>query len=225
MNKRNATSRMHALTLQVWRFVRDAGTSVGLAELHKRFDVGHQDYKATSKRLCNLVTGGYLKSEGTSQAKTLRYRVTEFAPVGQSVVPNSPALAATAAPKAAVLDDDRADTYRRPPGVKGVPPGVPNSVFALGALASGQAGEQANPLPQHKLPPARNGTPAALPPALLAPAQPCFALRSTGELVIQYPGPQAAPIELPPDVTRALFRFLDLLGGTSLNRLAAQVQP
>lgn len=208
-------SRMHAATAEIWRYVRDCGEATA-SVLRTKFHVAG-DGNATTKRIGNLVLMGFLKGSGPGGNGNRLYTITAKCPVGQSLQPHAPALPqpATAAKshKAggnAADDEDTERLFAPRDAVPGVPPGVPNSVFALGDMAAG-------------LPPARNGVPPPLSAAALAPQPapaPRFALQSTGELVIQYPGPQAAPIELPPDVTRALFRFLDRLGGTSLNSLA-----
>lgn len=215
---------MHPATAEIWRFVRDCGEAGTTSSvLHTKFDVVGER-TATTKRINNLVLMGFLKGAGPNCNR--QYTITAKCPVGQMLQPHAPALpkpeaapspakshkAARKPPGDAADDDSTEELFAPRVPVSGVPPGVPNSVFALGDMAAG-------------LPPAHNGVPPPLSAAALAmqpaPAPaPRFALQSTGELVIQYPGPEALPIELPPDVTRALFRFLDLLGGTSLNRLA-----
>lgn len=51
---------------------------------------------------------------------------------------------------------------------------------------------------------------------------PSFALHSTGEFVITAPG--AAEVKLPPDVTRAMFRWLDQLQGVRHGRAITTAQ-
>ncbi len=120
-----AVSRMHPLTRQALAAIQAAGPQGILREdLKAKITVD----SVLSKRLDNLIFHGYVIKQG-------KHNKARFIATGK--VPSD----ATAADAEAAIDGGdpeaamRADALRKTP--KGVPPGVPNSVFALGAVLNG----------------------------------------------------------------------------------------
>lgn len=266
--------RMHPVTAEIWRYVRDCGaTGAWSQDIYLRFT--EQGQRAVTRvRINTLVLQDFIKGQGDKRNRL--YHVTEKVPVGQSLQLHAAeearqrkAKPTTRAGREELADDDTEALFAPRQPVNGVPPGVPNSVFAIGAQFAGlppprfdldpavgtlvalatadyQVGQvmlppgfgpklpaapAPAPVPREPLAPARNGVPvlpAALltppaPPAPPAPAKPApmFALYSNGSLVIRNVGNKPEPFELPPDATRALFRWLDRLGGTDLTSLCS----
>lgn len=222
----------------MWRLVRDSQPhSVDLSELQAASGLPKE---TASMRLKFMCKNDYLTLE---PSRTLpRWRLGDKLPRGESwlhgsqQVDDEPKVAAgpkVKAPQSVASSlnwgppgtdsPESSETHTQEAAPKGVPRGVANSVFALGALIAGTLS-----------PAAATGTEAACHTPqrrelFIQPAHqhaqtlnPRFELHSDNMLVIDLSGEDAEPIVLPATVTRALFRWLDRLGGTHLPRLTEE---
>lgn len=214
------TVPMHAETIKVWAAIAAAGQA-GVRRLALIEQLGLQPpHDAFNKRLSNLVQQDYI-SRGSAGEGGFLYKATGKVPPG-------------AASAAAVADGEDLDTdhlFKRREPVKGVPPGVPNSVFALGDSAStgvrSAVGTEfaATTLDGvdidhvHQVIAEAAGLPHAqgVVSNVAKTGEPHFELHSNGTLVIWTTARSWTTLK--PDVTRAFFAWLDQLGGLHLQRL------
>ena len=227
-------SGMHPQTLDLYCAVA-AHMPEGISSEALRAQLHDIPAAKVTGRLSNLSVQGYLKAEGMGRG-TL-WRTTQL-------VPKAFMQRATAD-----ADDSTDALFKVPPPPSGVPRGVANSVFALGSMMAGAVGSAtetvgdvlaeagatvaavtapaAAPKPAH----APAAEPASAAPGLgwvaaqevaRADSQPRFELHSEGILVIDPAGDGAEPIALTPTVTRALFRWLDRIGGLQLADLVEE---
>lgn len=175
---------------KVWRAISaSARKGISLGYLDVKFE-GMIEPAPLRLALRSLTHGGYIRYEGR-QVYGL-YRITDRIPMGE-VRP--------------IWMDEEPDAPAPSPTLN--MPTAPASVFNLGRGADGAPPEfwsdenQAQKLLDTWLPPTQSKLPT-------------FALDSNGVLLIDMPG--ADVIELPQHITRALFAWLDRLGGTNLAR-------
>ena len=220
---------MHPATRQLLDTIAAAGPDgIGRAELRAARGADDKLYK----RLSNLIANGYVLQQG-------KYSAARF------VATSKPTAETELKCDAEVLM--RAEAAAKTP--KGVPPGVPNSVFHMGQLSAEAAAAPAPTpasvmrlgdsfdgleargyhVPRFDGEPARAGPgpwrdppkPTAPQGEVFKPRTPHFELHSDGVLVIDPAGDGTDPITLPPTLTRHLFRWLDCIGGLQLSRLVA----
>lgn len=222
---------MHPLARKLVQTIAAAGKDgMSRAAIDSALPEDDQRYK----RLANLVTLGYLRKDG-------RYSKACFVATGKQP-PECDG-------KWDAEDLMRAEARDKTP--KGVPPGVPNSVFHMGQLAGGVAAGNPSttegaeafkpstgailavpqwnaPQPSARIEPdTREYVVPVISELKVAPkpapaAEPRFELHSDGVLLIDPAGDGTEPIALQPTVTRRLFRWLDQIGGLRLSRLVEQ---
>jgi hypothetical protein len=256
---------LKADSLALWRLARDVEPNGIDRDTAAR--LLSKEGQALSDHLFRLTKVGYLTRDGLYGQG--RWRIGNRVPNGEQLAPPPPPPAPPPPPPASPLpkgksdngDDDLQD--RREP-VKGVPPGVPNSVFALGSMAAQLPPEATLPdftaLPPAPVPtaaadlsgwkPAKplvasaEAAPAAhdqaeLPEVLqhhvrmfdgqpwsgtvtqVTQGVPRFSLGSDGTFAIEFNNPGRIT-RLNPEATRAMFSFLDRLGGLDLTRLVTE---
>lgn len=225
---------MKAHLVLLWNLVGEAGAAGITVEALAHLMPGTQAKKISSE-LSYLRTLEYVDVSG-GRAKGARWRVTGV-PVGQqppewmraAEMPRRPssvfALAAAPVPAdwtlkgrrtpppagAKLLDDDDDDDQAEGVDIDAAHtrPKPGSTASELGWVAPTVATTATEPPPY-------------LPERASAPYEPHFALHSDGTFEIHDQDPQLSdPIVLQPSTTRALFRWLDHLGGTHLSRTVA----
>lgn len=185
---------------QVCRRVSAHPQGIGLAALAESL-AGVVDVEPLKSATASLRQTGYLEFQGTGP-RWGRWCITNKIPLGEQV----PAWLAAAEHDAAIDANDasKATSHRASPNADQTPRPAA-SVFQLAQQVHGQT------------------MPA------VAPASPRFAILSTGSLQLiglefldanDQPVQGGQSLTLAPETTRALFAWLDRLGGTTLSRLS-----
>lgn len=193
--------RLGEAALRVWREIAKHPKGIGPTALRDAIKPALAELPIQNA-IAGLRGGGYIKNYGVGLYSlwriTRRVPMTEEAPVW--LVESLKAGA-----------DQDLDDVRTP--VASTMPAKPMSAFHMAnAWPFGERSvAPSNPTPP---PPA----PAAPSPARSGAAQPVFALYSDGVLSID-PRGGGDPVHLQPEVTRALFGWLDRLGGTQLQQI------
>jgi hypothetical protein len=187
--------------LTVWKLVSQSPEGVHFSTLREAL-VPTPSFNELRNALKSLREYRYVEFKGNGSRWGL-WHITGKAPLGETLpawFPNTALQeagepAAGPAPKpAAAKHKAEVDEPFHPP-VSGVPRGVPNSVFALGAMVNVDRA---------------------------ATREAHFSLSGDGVFTIEHG--EAEPIALPPSVTRQMFRYLDRLGGLDLGRLVQEQQ-
>ena len=233
---------MQLPSLLMWRAVRDSKPDgLGLDALVAAARVPACNAQFRLKYLCSR---GHLKLHRNSDAVSdVVWHLGKTLPTGESWTPGGAKVATDAATQAAAAaeerEDDEADKFApRNTVPRGVPPGVSPSVWALGSMVAQEVAACADSAADTAKAPVAVAAPAPaagdlstwrapVATELLAPVNlkqksvaapsPRFALRSDNVLVIDLAGDDSAPIHLPLEATRALFRWLDRLCGIELH--------
>lgn len=196
-------------SLVAWRTIAQAGPLGMTARALAGAVSQHIAKEKLRSTMQSLVSGGYARFTGHNA--TGRWRITGKPPKGEEL----PNWAAKVLPADAAHGEYDAEVDEgplvQPPSLRAVLSSVPNSVFSVGPRSTRAWGIKASGRPE-----AQDGSADASEGAR-GPVTAQFQLSSDGVFTIELPGED--PISLPPAATRALFRWLDVLGGTSLQRL------
>lgn len=229
-------------SLRVWRLVAAHPKGISMQMLVERLR-GVLDRLPVKHTLTSLKLTDYVKYVGNGTRWGL-WHITGKLPIGE----DAPAWFAETCLSDGHDDTDDGAAPAAAPAAAGLPPGAVNSVFSLGAAlgaASTDAGQAAPEsaaatpaaVPAPAADPAHpsNWQPAAvrqlpaIKPSLGAAVttqlsgqrrEPVFTLDSAGHLTID--DGRYDVVKLDPPCTRALFRWLDRMGGLDLGRLVGE---
>lgn len=216
------TKALGEVSLKVWRAVASAGGKpLAHGAILERLK-GAVDSRPLSKTLENLGANGYLHNHGSTRHDSA-WRITRKLPLGEEVPPWMQESDTDKGPG----DDDVAEPAQVDP----------KAIGPLGsAFSAARTWPFEGPVIPHPAEPRAKAQPAdraklewraaastavskLIDDELPADAEPLFALYSDNRLMLQLPG--HAPLTLPADTTRALFRWLDRLqSATSFAEIA-----
>lgn len=187
---------------RIWRAIcATALNGMSMQEVVEKFK-GVYDVAPLANGIRALVECGYIAP--SARGRYARYTITEKIPRGH---------------QRPVFLDEQEDREPKPHASVTLPD-APVSIFTLC-----KPSDPSTWVPAGTEPPAEAPAPST---GLLPQQQPQkparFTLTSDGCLYIDGPGLDAA-VTLPPDVTRPMFRWLDRLGGTNLQRTVEVTAP
>lgn len=190
---------------RIWRAIcTTALKGMSMQEVVEKFK-GVYDVAPLANGIRALVECGYIAP--SAKGRYARYTVTEKIPRGHQ--------------RPVFLDEQEEHEAKQHASV--TLPEAPVSIFTLCKPSDPSTWVPAGSEPPAEAPaPSTELQPQQQQPLQSKPAR--FTLTSDGCLYIDGPGLDAA-VTLPPDVTRPMFRWLDRLGGTNLQRTVEATAP